>query len=129
MGLIIPSAIIGTIAALCFFTAYRQHKEKGFVVNNVWIYASQKERENMDARLKSKAYRDSRNIFFIIGIVFLTIIPTILFGEATWLRCLDVLRAVLVVLMLTLAIAQYIIWERLNASIGAEKKSEMDIKK
>jgi len=57
MGVIITSAIAicSIVAIFCFFIAYRRHKEKGFIFNNVWLYASQKEGENMDVRLKKRA--------------------------------------------------------------------------
>ena len=68
---IIASAFFcGILAAASFFVAYRQHKQVGFVANNRWIWASNKEREDMDERVKKADYRLGRNLFILIGVMF-----------------------------------------------------------
>ena len=123
MGVIITSAICSIVAIFCFSTAYRQHKEKGFVFNNAWLYASQRERENMDIRLKKRAYLVSRNVFSLLGVLFSLLAATILF-ETSWLQYLGYsLMGALAILLCIYAIVQYVTGERLCTSIEAEKKS------
>jgi len=71
IGLIIVSIILGAIAIFCFLIAYRHHKEKGFIFTNRWLFASPKEREQMDDRTKKAEYRTGRNIFTLVGLIFL----------------------------------------------------------
>ena len=112
MGLIITSAICGSVALFCFFTAYRHHKEKGFIFNNAWIYASQRERDEMDARHKQRAYRVSRNVFVLLAVLFSVLAATILL-EASLLQYLGyALMGAIAVLLCVYAVAQYITGER-----------------
>lgn len=53
----------GSFAASCSY-----FKEKGFLLNNAYLFASKEEREEMD---KKSHYRQSAVIFLLIGIVFL----------------------------------------------------------
>jgi len=46
-SLIVVAALTGLLAALCFVVAYRQHKHKGAIWTNAWLYASKNEREKM----------------------------------------------------------------------------------
>lgn len=46
----------------------RSFREKGFLLNNAYLYASEQEREKMD---KSPYYRQSGIVFLLIGIIFL----------------------------------------------------------
>lgn len=65
---IIGAMILLVVAILCFVFSYLQFCEKGFLFNNAYIYASEKERENMD---KKPHYRQSGIVFSMIGIIFL----------------------------------------------------------
>lgn len=60
--------IFGIIAVACFVISYLQFKEKGFLFNNAYIYASTKERETMN---KTPHYKQSGVVFLMIGIIFL----------------------------------------------------------
>ena len=60
--------ILGMIAVVCFVISYLQFKEKGFLFNNAYIYASKQERETMN---KKPHYRQSAIVFLLIGIIFL----------------------------------------------------------
>ena len=121
MELIITSVICGIVAIFCFFIAYRQHREKGFIFNNVWVYASQKERENMDVRLKKRAYYVSRNVFSLIGVLF-SLLAVTFFFETSWFQHLGyVLIGVLTTLLCIYAIVQHVTGERLRLSIEMEK--------
>ena len=53
----------GSFAASCSY-----FKEKGFLLNNAYLFASKEEREEMD---KKSHYRQSAVIFLLIGIIFL----------------------------------------------------------
>lgn len=68
MGKIIGAIVLGVIAIICFVVSYLQFKEKGFLFNNAYIYASRQERENMD---KKPHYKQSGTVFALIGIIFL----------------------------------------------------------
>lgn len=68
MGNIIGAIILGVVAIVCFFVSYFQFKEKGFLFNNAYIYASKEEKENMD---KNPHYRQSGIVFIMIGIIFI----------------------------------------------------------
>lgn len=65
---IITAIILGLIAIACFIISCRQFHQKGFLLNNSYIYAKGKERESMD---KKPYYKQSGIVFILIGIVFL----------------------------------------------------------
>ena len=44
-----------------------QFRQKGPLLNNTWLYASQKEREQMD---KAPHYRQSGVVFLLLGLLF-----------------------------------------------------------
>lgn len=68
MGNIVGAIILGVIAVICFIFGYLQFNEKGFLLNNAYIYASKQERKNMD---KKPHYKQSGIIFVSIGMIFL----------------------------------------------------------
>lgn len=68
MGNIVGAIILGVIAVICFIFSYLQFNEKGFLLNNAYIYASKQERKNMD---KKPHYKQSGIIFVSIGTIFL----------------------------------------------------------
>lgn len=63
----IGAIILGLISAGCFTVAVLQFKEKGFLFNNAFIYASKEEREKMN---KTPHYRQSGVVFTFIGAIF-----------------------------------------------------------
>ena len=65
--------ILFLIAIFCLCLSYFQFKERGFLFNNAYIWASKKERENMDQNkgLKSPHYRQSAIVFLLLVIAFL----------------------------------------------------------
>jgi hypothetical protein len=117
---IIISTVIGATAVPLFIIAHRQHNEKGFIFTNRWLYASQKERENMDARIKKAEYRVGRNVFFGIGILALALALYFLLG-ASWL--FNAALAIMLILIIY-AIYQWITNERLEKAIENEKRME-----
>lgn len=64
----VTAAILFVIAMAAFIMSYFSFKEKGFLLNNAYIHASRRKRENMD---KKPYYRQSAIVFFLIGIIFL----------------------------------------------------------
>ena len=56
-----------------FVISYLQFKEKGYLFNNAYIWASKQERKQMDVNKESKTpyYRQSGFAFIFIGFIFL----------------------------------------------------------
>ena len=81
MGEIIVAIVLLLIAAAAFVMSFRSYQEKGFLLNNAYLYASKKEREAMD---KAPYYRQSAVVFALIGLIFLLNGLSLLF-EAQWL--------------------------------------------
>ncbi len=65
---IISSVILGIIAIVLFIFSYRHFAEKGFLLNNSYIFASRKEREAMN---KKPYYRQSGVELLLLGISLL----------------------------------------------------------
>ena len=65
---LITAGILFLIAIVAFVFSIRSFLEKGFLLNNAYIYASKKEREDMD---KKPHYRQSAVVFLLIGLIFL----------------------------------------------------------
>ena len=106
--MIIVSALLGIFSLFLFFIAYLQHRQKGFIFTNAWLYASKKERENMDERIKKREYRVARNIFFVLGVLF-SLLAVIIHLETLWLQNFGyILMGLLAVLLCTYAIVQYV---------------------
>ena len=116
VGVVIFS-ILGSIALLI---SYRQHKEKGFIFNNTWLYASKKERDEMDKRLIGVLYRVSRNVFFMLGITFFLHVIYIA-AEFSWL--LYFITAIIIAIIVY-AIVGSVQTLRLQNLIENEKKFE-----
>lgn len=66
--IIVMAVILFLISAASFVTAYFQFHEKGFLLNNAYLYASDEERRRMD---KKPFYRQSAIVFTFIGVAFL----------------------------------------------------------
>ena len=102
---IIGAMILLVVAILCFVFSYLQFHEKGFLFNNAYIYASEKERENMD---KKPHYKQSGVVFLLIGAVFaINAVDMIL--KTGWLFYVVIVIAIIAV---TYAIASSIMIER-----------------
>ena len=78
---IIGATIFGIIAISCFVISYLQFREKGFLFNNAYIYASKQDRKTMD---KKPHYKQSGVCFVLIGLVFLINAIEMIF-ETGWL--------------------------------------------
>ncbi len=64
----IIAIILFLVATFLFIMSIRSLKQKGFLLNNAYIYATQKERETMN---KKPYYQQSAIVFSLIGIIFL----------------------------------------------------------
>jgi len=82
------------IAIGSFIISIFQFKEKGFLFNNAYIYASKEERKTMN---KKPHYKQSAISFFFIGLIFLTNAIQILL-DLNWLFWLSILFAVIGIL-------------------------------
>ncbi len=65
---IISASILFIISVVAFVMSIRSFREKGFLFNNAYLYASREERESMD---KKPHYRQSAIVFLLIGVIFL----------------------------------------------------------
>ncbi|MBO3443491.1 DUF3784 domain-containing protein [Clostridium sp. CCUG 7971] len=65
---IIITCIVFIVSLVMFIISFRSFKEKGFLFNNAYLYASKEERSNMD---KKPHYRQSGIVFLLLGVVFL----------------------------------------------------------
>ena len=68
MSQIVFASINFLVSIGTLIVSIRSFKEKGFLFNNAYIYASKQEREYMN---KKPRYRQSAIVFLLISIVFL----------------------------------------------------------
>lgn len=66
----VETVIVGIFAALSLIISVLQFKEKGFVFNNAYVFASKRERETMN---KKPYYRQSAIVFALIFAMFFCI--------------------------------------------------------
>ena len=99
---IVVAIVLIAVSLLVFVLSIRSFLEKGFLLNNAYLYASKKQREEMD---KKPYYRQSAVVFFMIGIVFLLIAAAILL-DAFWITYIaDAVIALLVIYAVASSIA------------------------
>lgn len=67
-GIIIAGIMCLILAIGTFIISFFSFREKGFLFNNAYLYASKEERATMD---KKPHYRQSAIVFLMIGIMFL----------------------------------------------------------
>ena len=65
---IITAGVFFAISLLMLILSIRSFREKGFLFNNAYLYASKQERKAMD---KKPHYHQTAIIFLLIGIIFL----------------------------------------------------------
>lgn len=65
--MMICAVVCGLLAAVCAVISVMQFKERGFLFNNAYIWASKQERETMD---KAPHYRQSGIAFALIAALF-----------------------------------------------------------
>lgn len=81
IGDVIILTFLLIVSLIAFIISFFQFKEKGFLFNNSYLYASKKERETMN---KKSHYRQSAIVFLLIGIALLLLALEILF-KVRWL--------------------------------------------
>ena len=62
--------LVFIIAGIMAILSFQSFKERGFLLNNAYIYATEEERKTMD---KKPHYRQSAIVFCLISIVFIII--------------------------------------------------------
>lgn len=62
--------VVFLTAGALFCLGIRHFMERGFLLNNAYIYASQKERQTMD---KKPYYKQSAIVFCLLGMIFVLI--------------------------------------------------------
>lgn len=68
MSKYILAAVLVAVAIISFVISVRSFQEKGFLINNAYLYASEEERKTMD---KKALYRQSAIVFLLLGVSFL----------------------------------------------------------
>ena len=63
----IGASLLWIIAIICFVISYKQFRQKGFLFNNAYMYATLKNKESMN---KKPYYRQSGFVFMFIGMIF-----------------------------------------------------------
>ena len=79
--MIATAIVLFVISASAFVMGICSFAEKGFLLNNAYIHASEQERESMN---KKPYYRQSGIVFLLVGLIFLLNGFNMLF-EAEWL--------------------------------------------
>ena len=69
-GTLITAILVFLLAGGLFFLGIRQLLERGYLLNNAWIYATEKERESLN---KKPYYRQSGIVFCLLGLLFTVI--------------------------------------------------------
>ena len=82
VGVIVLAVAVFLLAAGMAGLSARSFRQKGFLLNNAWIYASPAEREKMN---KAPYYRQSAVVFLLLSLVFLLIGVYALTENALWL--------------------------------------------
>ena len=85
---------IGNRSIYKFIISYFSFREKGFLFNNAYLYASKEERATMD---KKPHYRQSAIVFLMIGIVFLLIAISV-FCINRWIRYIAIAVAIIAII-------------------------------
>lgn len=90
MSEVLWTSICFILAIICMIISVIQFKEKGFLFNNAYIWASKEEREKMD---KKPHYHQSGIVFALCGAIFLVMGVECVFLTG-WLWMIDGILAV-----------------------------------
>ena len=94
MTAIVCAIIFGSIAAACFVFGGLQLCQKGPLLNNAYLYASENERERMNKKLY---YRQSGIVFLLLSIVFALNAVQAITANSRWFLAVGIVIAVTVV--------------------------------
>lgn len=89
----IIAGILFAIAAFAFWMSIRSFAERGFLFNNAYLFASQKERERMK---KGPYYRQLAIVFLLLGLIF-SLNGIQVLCKADWIFAVVMLLAVITV--------------------------------
>ena len=73
---VVFAIVFFAIAGLLLFLGIRSFMERGFLLNNAYIYATKEERKTMN---KKKYYRQSAVVFCLLSVAFVMIGLSVLF--------------------------------------------------
>ena len=95
---IVSSLVLFALAIGLFFISYSQFKEKGYLFNNAYFWASKEERRRMDENKESKKphYRQSGFAFLLLGISCLVLATYVATGWK-WLYAVFILAVIIAV--------------------------------
>ena len=96
------------VSIFVFILSIRSFLEKGYLLNNAYIYASKKERETMD---KTPYYRQTAVIFLFLGITFLSMGFAMLL-DASWI--IYIAGAVILITLIYAIVSSIVIEKRKN---------------
>ena len=96
------------VSIFVFILSIRSFLEKGYLLNNAYIYASKKERETMD---KTPYYRQTAVIFLFLGITFLSLGFAMLL-DASWI--IYIAGAVILITLIYAIVSSIVIEKRKN---------------
>ena len=91
---VIILSFVSLLSIVSFIIGYFQFREKGFLFNNAYLYASKEERRRIN---KKPHYRQSAIVFSSFGIIFL-VIATAIFTGLNWLFPIVIVFAILLVI-------------------------------
>lgn len=112
---VVTASILLLISFIMFALSFRSYKEKGFLLNNAYLYASEKERATMN---KKPYYRQSAIVFLLVGFAFL-LNALATFYSAAWVSYVAV---AVIIITLVYAILSSIVIEK-------KKQGEDDLNK
>ena len=92
---IIFAIILGIMAITFFIIGFLQFKEKGFLFNNSYIYASEEERQKMN---KKPYYKVSGIVFTFIGLLF-SIIALDVILKTSWLFYIEIAFIIILIII------------------------------
>ena len=75
---LIATIVVFLLAVILAVLSIRSFRNKGFLFNNAYIYASKEERETMD---KKPHYRQSAIVFLLLSMVFVVIGLSLIFAD------------------------------------------------
>ena len=104
-GTLITAIAVFLLAGVLLFLGIRQLLERGYLLNNAWIYASAKEREAMN---KKPYYRQSGIVFCLLGLLFTVIGLSALLHRSglLWLEAALAVGTVVYAILSTLRISK-----------------------
>ena len=102
-GTLITAIAVFLLAGTLFLLGIRQLLERGYLLNNAWIYATKKERESLN---KKPYYRQSGIVFCLLGLLFTVIGLYVILrdGRLLWLEAALAVGAVAYAILSTLRI-------------------------